>query len=330
MLYFGDITVGDLTIFLIILVVAITVLVLTRYLLKVSTPYLFMGILGLIIGLLVGILVSQTLKNLPGVYGKWIPLIVNIFITAGIFDLFLAQAKNVDAYINRIFKKQERGTFSSLVIDTSVLIDGRIDGIAKAGFILAKMIVPDFILLELQRVADSEEPLKRARGRQGLEVLEHLRQYSSVSVDIVKTKFSPKEQVDSRLILFAQENHSKILTVDYNLNRIAQIQGVTVLNINELAEALKPAVIPGEDLQVKVIQKGKERNQGVGYLPDGTMVVVESGDKFVGQEIGCEVVRIFQTVAGRMIFVQPKNIPPVDLARRKSDYIRGDSHGRSS
>lgn len=310
MFHVSELTQQDLFFFLITLVVAAIVFAIIRKLLKVSFPFFFLGILGLIVGLTLGSLLANPLSNLPGIYGRWLPLIVDAFVTIAILDLFLAQATPFAVFLKRIFnhfiKEEKIENFPATIVDTSVLIDGRIEEIARTGFILAKAIVPQFVLNELQNVADSEDPLKRSKGRKGLEVLDHLQHDQSIRVEIVDEITHSKEAVDSKLIKVAKNHKARILTVDYNLNKIAKIQNIQVLNINELAEAIKPVLIPGENLIVKVIQEGKEKNQGIGYLNDGTMIVVEGGDKFIGRELECEVVRIYQTVAGKMVFVQPK------------------------
>ena len=313
MLNFNQISLQDFLFLVIIIVFSVGILIITRRLLKVSFPYFFMGMLGIILGLAIGSLAATPLAGLPSPYGKWLPIIVDIFITVAMLDLFLAQARPASNFFHRILSRigleksqeNEKGMIK-IILDTSVLIDGRIEEIARSGFIFGKMVIPQFILNELQSVADSEEPLKRAKGRKGLEVLDHLQHDQDVSTEIIDEITNSREAVDSKLIKVAKNHKAKILTVDFNLNRIAKIQNIEVLNINELAEAIKPVLIPGENLIVKVIQEGKEPGQGIGYLADGTMIVVEDGDKYIGREIECEVVRIFQTVAGKMIFVQPK------------------------
>lgn len=303
----------DFFLFIIVLAVAIIALFVVRRLLRVSFPYFFMGLLGLIIGLAVGSLASGPLTRLPGTYGRWLPIIINVFVTVSILDLFLAQAQPA-AHLLRKFSSRwigEKNEPSSLiVIDTSVLIDGRIEEIIKTGFVMAKILIPQFILNELQAVADSEDSLKRAKGRKGLEVLDHLQHEPEIETEIIDEITSSREAVDSKLIKVAKNHQAKLLTVDFNLNKIAKIQNVAVLNINELTEAIKPILIPGEDIVVKIIQEGKEPGQGVGYLTDGTMIVVENGAHLIGREVPCEVVRIFQTVAGKMIFVSPKKPRP--------------------
>lgn len=296
------------TIFLIILIVAIILMFLTRRLLKISFPYFFMGLLGIIIGLFIGSMVANPLSRLPGAYGTWVPMIVNVFITVAALDLFIAQAQPAaDLYhkiMNKILGTQDFGEYQ-IVVDTSSLIDGRLEPIFQSGFILGKILVPQFVLIELQNVADSDDSIRRAKGRRGMESLDRMQRSSKTQIEIIDDLENLKEPVDIKLIKVAKKRKAKILTVDYNLNRIAKIQKVDVLNVNELAESLKPSLIPGEVLLVKVIQKGKESGQGVGYLPDGTMIVVEGGENLVGKEISCEVVRIYHTVAGKMIFVAP-------------------------
>lgn len=313
MINYATLSSQDMFLFLVILIFAISMLFVTRKLLKVSSAYIFLGISGLIIGLAVGSLVISPLSKLPGNFGRYLPLIIDVFVTVAILDLFLAQARNAGYFFNKLvnkigLEKTEKSESSSVEIflDTSILIDGRIEEIARSGFILAPMVVPQFILNELQAVSDSSDPLKRAKGRKGLEVLDHLQHHHEINLKIVDEMTHGRDAVDSRLIKIAKLHNGKILTVDYNLNRVAKIQDVKVLNINELSEAVKPVLIPGENTIVKVIQEGKEAGQGVGYLPDGTMIVVEGGAKYLGREVETEVVRIFQTVAGKMIFVQPK------------------------
>lgn len=307
----------DFNFFITVLIIALLALVLTRKLLKVSFPYFFMGVLGVTVGTVVGSYIGRTVTTLPGIYGRWLPIVIEVFVAVAVFDLFVAQAKPAVRFLANFIQKDENsfsGRGIDVVVDTSALIDGRIEEIVQTGFIFGKLVVPRFVLLELQKVADSEDSLRRARGRRGLDVLSDLQKNRQVVLEIIDDYFSSRDKVDSKLITLAKKRHAKILTVDYNLSRVAQIQGVETLNINELSAALKPFLIPGEELAVKVIQKGKEKKQGVGYLDDGTMVVVEGGDKYVGEELNCEVVRIFQTVAGKMIFVQPKVGEPASSA----------------
>lgn len=208
------------------------------------------------------------------------------------------------------------------VVDTSVLIDGRIENVAKTGFISGTLLIPKFVLDELQSVSDSTNALKRNRGRRGMKILKSLQKLPHFKVKIVEDTYPEIEEVDEKIIRLAKEKGANILTVDYNLNQVADIQEVFTLNINELANALKPAVLPGEEIAVKVVQRGKERDQGVGYLDDGTMVVVEDGIRFMGRVAKGIVSRIFQTDAGRMIFVKLKGrrIDPREERRRRGPY----------
>jgi uncharacterized protein YacL len=205
------------------------------------------------------------------------------------------------AHILRAFKEQNVGR-SFKVIDTSVIIDGRIADICDTAFVEGTMLVPQFILKELQLIADSSDSIKRQRGRRGLDVLDHLQKSSQVSVVISEVDFPEIEDVDSKLIEFAKHQDSKIITNDFNLNKVATLQGVPVLNINELANAMKPVVLPGESIRSFILKEGKEKDQGVAYLDDGTMVVVDNSRKMIGQTIDITVTSVLQTTVGKMIF----------------------------
>lgn len=193
-----------------------------------------------------------------------------------------------------------------LILDTSAIIDGRILDIAKTGFIHGFMLLPSFVLTELQQVADSSDFLKRSRGRRGFEIIEDLKKIKGLRIEVWDKEPAAKT-VDEKLIRLAKGLHGRIITTDFNLNRVAQVSGVSILNVNDLANAVKTVAIPGEQLKVKVVHLGKDPQQGVGYLPDGTMIVVEDGAELVGNEINTEVHRIIQVPAGRMIFVKAKD-----------------------
>jgi uncharacterized protein YacL len=190
------------------------------------------------------------------------------------------------------------------LVDTSAIIDGRLIDVVRTRFLTGSIVVPDFVLLELQRVADSADPQKRARGRRGLELIEELKRNANGGFSVRDGDYPDLDGVDAKLVRMAQEVGASIVTTDYNLNKVANIQGVEVLNINELANALKPAVLPGEPLRVKVIREGREYDQGVGYLDDGTMIVVEGGRALVGQEVEVEVTSVLQSPSGKMIFTR--------------------------
>lgn len=300
------------------LLISLAALVTISKLLKLSTNILFIGIFGTIIGLLIGALASTPLSKLPGDFGVYIPIVVMALSVFGTLTLFLAKKdlilKTFDG-VSKILKlisslnpiqigQREDDISTGMLLDTSVIIDGRILDVAKTGFVYEDLMVPKFILEELQNIADSEEPMRRAKGRRGLEVLNNLKKKTKVRV--IDKDFEKITEVDAKLVKLAKKEGYKLLTTDYNLNKVAKIQGVEVLNLNELANSLKPYVLPGEDLEIKIVQSGKEKNQGVGYLSDGTMVVVEGGDKLIGSTVLTEVKRIFQTDAGKMFFAVPK------------------------
>ena len=193
------------------------------------------------------------------------------------------------------------------VLDTSVIIDGRIADICKTGFIEGKLVIPRFVLNELQHIADSSDDLKRVRGRRGLDILNSIQKELDIEVEISNADFEDIPEVDSKLLKLAETIGGKVVTNDFNLNKVAQFQGVEVLNINELANAVKPVAIPGEHMLAQVVKEGKEQNQGIAYLDDGTMIVVDGGRKYIGETITVLVTSVLQTPAGRMIFGKPKN-----------------------
>jgi len=205
------------------------------------------------------------------------------------------------AYFLRFFKEKSVGR-TYKILDTSVIIDGRIADICDTAFIEGNLVIPQFILKELQLVADSSDGLKRQRGRRGLDVLGRLQKSSQVSVIISEMDFPEVSDVDSKIIELAKHMDAKIITNDFNLNKVAQVQGIPVLNINELANALKPVVLPGETMKVFILKEGKEKDQGIAYLDDGTMVVVDNSRKMIGQNIEITVTSVLQTTVGKMIF----------------------------
>ena len=192
------------------------------------------------------------------------------------------------------------------LLDTSVIIDGRIIDILKTGFLEGRLIVPNFVLEELQKLADSSDNLKRAKGRRGLDLIQEIQQKNKEQLLVEDTDFEDLNEVDAKLVKLAKQTEAVIITNDFNLNKVAEIQGVSVLNINDLANAIKPVVLPGEEMNVFVVKDGKENNQGVAYLEDGTMIVVEGGKKLVGENTAVVVTSVLQTSAGRMIFAKLK------------------------
>ncbi|MBC7247226.1 MAG: TRAM domain-containing protein [Actinobacteria bacterium] len=269
---------------------------------------LLMGAVGIIAGFLIAFLPSMILfRTYPG----WVFALV-LYAFCGVIGYIVAVQKKDDLLNffrpSRSPQVVERGSrpAASRILDTSVIVDGRISDICYSGFLEGELVVPRFVLNELQVIADSEDPLKRNRGRRGLEVLNALQRQDRVEVRIEEQDFPELAGVDSKLVALAKAMNLPVMTTDFNLNKIAELQGVRVMNINELSNALKPVVLPGEPLTVSIIREGKEAGQGVGYLDDGTMVVVEGGKKFIGEEVNATVTSILQTPAGRMIFAALK------------------------
>lgn len=235
------------------------------------------------------------------------------------------------AALGGIFGAEKQGRKSFKILDTSVIIDGRIADIAETGFLDGILVIPQFVLRELQLVADSADSLKRNRGRRGLDILQRVQKIVTVNVQIVEDDFPTVREVDLKLIELAKAYEAKIITNDFNLNKVAQLQGVEVLNINELANALKPIVLPGETMRVFILKEGKEYNQGVAYLDDGTMVVVDNARKLIGKNVDIAVTSVLQTTAGKMIFgkfderaarsSEPRGEPGTKPEARKSQAI---------
>jgi uncharacterized protein YacL len=280
-----------------------------------STAEFVTAVGGLIIGLLMGLLLGAPLSNFPDPFGRWLPLATSIGFGLGMVGLTVAKRQDliVAAEAIGIFRRQEPSDEAAarkgdphIIVDTSAIIDGRIAEIVESGFIYGTLVIPRFVLEELQHIADSSDTLRRNRGRRGLEILAKMQKDSPTPVEIVEDEVRDVAEVDAKLVALAKRYSGAILTNDFNLNRVAELQGLRVLNINSLANAVKPAVLPGEELRVKVIQDGKEAGQGVGFLDDGTMIVVEGGARFIDRELDVTVTRVLQTVAGRMIFAQPR------------------------
>ena len=284
------------------------------YLSKVSGPTLLSALIGLVVGLIIAALISLPISFLPKPFSSVLPFVAAVLF--GYLGAAIAVSRQGD--LRDVFQIGHRGPKGShvttgkwqqdksILIDTSVIIDGRIVDIARTGFIAGTLVIPRFILNELQYIADSSESLRRQRGRRGMEVLSDLQKERAITTTIADIDVEGVREVDEKLIMLARQMKAPILTNDYNLNRVAELQGVQVLNINELANAVKSILLPGEILTVNVIQEGKETGQGVAYLDDGTMVVVEDGRNYIGKEIEVSVTKVLQTAAGRMIFSKPE------------------------
>jgi len=218
------------------------------------------------------------------------------------------------AALGGLFSTERQPKRNYKILDTSVIIDGRVADVCETGFIDGLLIIPQFVLRELQLVADSSDPLKRNRGRRGLDILQRMQKMATIQVQIVEEDFPQVREVDLKLIELAKQYEGKIVTNDFNLNKVAQLQGLPVLNINELANALKPVVLPGETMRVYILKEGKEFNQGVAYLDDGTMVVVDNAKKMISKTIDISVTSVLQTTAGKMIFGKFDERRPVEAA----------------
>jgi uncharacterized protein YacL len=282
---------------------------------ELSTAEFVTAVVGLILGLLMGLLLGLPLSGLDPPFGTWLPPGVSLFLGLGMVGLTVAKRRDLLAaaeavgLVRRPSVAGEHGPAHGdprIVVDTSAIIDGRIAEIVESGFIYGTLVIPRFVLDELQHIADSSDTLRRNRGRRGLEILNRLQKESPTPVEIVEDDVPEATEVDAKLVALARSRSKVILTNDFNLNRVAELQGVRVMNINSLANAVKPAVLPGEELRVRVIQEGKEAGQGVAFLDDGTMVVVEGGARHIDRELDVSVTRVLQTVAGRMIFAQPR------------------------
>ena len=277
---------------------------------QLPTHQLVAAIIGLIVGLIVAALLAGPLSRLPGILGTVLPFIATlIFGYLGITVMTVRQQDIVGLFSGRLpFKEMDLRRDSAgnppVLLDTSVIIDGRIADISRTGFISGTMLIPRFVLNELQHIADSSDMLRRNRGRRGLDMLNKLQKESVVPIRIHDIDVEEAQEVDDKLVMLAKELRCPIVTNDFNLNRVAELQGITVLNINELANAVKTILLPGESMKIRIIQEGKELGQGVGYLDDGTMVVVENGRRYISSTIEVVVTKVLQTAAGRMIFAR--------------------------
>jgi uncharacterized protein YacL len=268
------------------------------------------GFFGIVAGLAVGTAVASLFPS-AGMAGVGLPALLGAYLGAATALRRRADLEPVSA----VLFPGARRTDPVKILDTSVIIDGRIADLCDTGFIDGALVVPQFVLRELQQIADSSDPLRRNRGKRGFDVLQRLQRCGKVKVEITEADVPHVREVDRKLIELGKTLAGKVLTNDYNLNRLAELSGVGVLNINELANALKPVVLPGEAMQVHVLREGKEPGQGVAYLEDGTMVVVDHGRKHMGQTVDVTVTSVLQTTAGRMIFTRLREEEPVSGPR---------------
>jgi uncharacterized protein YacL len=306
---------------------------LLRHLEGISVQALFASLLGLIFGLVIALLLTYPLSLLPAPLGGILPLVIAVLLGFTGVSLFSARRGEIFGFLGNLghsapenvvlepvetteHKEEEGGR--TILLDTSVIIDGRILDVVRTGFLSANLLIPRFILNELQYIADSADSLRRQRGRRGMEVLNQLQKEPSVKVQIMDLDVEGVREADEKLVILARQLRCPILTNDFNLNRVAELQGVHILNLNELANAVKAVVLPGERLSVRVIQEGKEPGQGVGYMDDGTMVVIDNGRDLIGRDVSAEVTKVLQTAAGRMIFARPVDQRQQQPARQRA------------
>lgn len=283
---------------------------------RISAQQLLAALLGLIVGLAMAVLLAFPLSLLPPPFGRVLPFFIAVLFSYFGISVFMMRQDDLFNFLRSISNRAQPAAESggstgwaegrTVLLDTSVIIDGRIADIAHTGFLPGSLLVPRFVLNELQFIADSSDSIRRQRGRRGMEVLTQLQKDPAMRVRITDIDVEGVREVDDKLVILARQMRCPILTNDYNLNRIAELQGVLILNVNELANAVKTVLLPGELLNIRVIQEGKEQGQGVGYMDDGTMVVVENGRDYLDKQINVVVTKVLQTAAGRMIFARPE------------------------
>ena len=286
-------------------------------LIKIPVMDLLFGSIGLIVGLVIAYFINMPLQDINiEIVSQLLPLFIMILLGYFGFQVAFRRKDEIANLLNKNKKERDKKRVveeepepnlpKAKILDTSVIIDGRIADICQTNFLEGTLVIPQFVLGELQHIADSSDALKRNRGRRGLDVLNRIQKELPVKVEIYEGDFEEIQEVDSKLIKLAKVIDGIVVTNDFNLNKVCDLQGVSVLNINDLANAVKPVVLPGEELVVQVIKDGKEHNQGIAYLDDGTMIVVEEGRDYIGKTIEVLITSVLQTSAGRMIFAKPK------------------------
>ncbi|MET3699961.1 uncharacterized protein YacL [Bacillus oleivorans] len=283
-------------------------------LIKAPITDILFGSLGLLTGLFVAFLIGFALNVIEvPVVNTVAPILLTLIFGYLGYQVGFKKRDELMSFFSQAGRSKKKGQEESnemgkefKILDTSVIIDGRIADICQTGFLAGTIIIPQFVLEELQHIADSSDVLKRNRGRRGLDILNRIQKEIPIKVEIYEGDFEEISEVDSKLVKLAKLINGYVVTNDYNLNKVCELQGVSVLNINDLANAVKPVVLPGEEINVQVIKDGKEQNQGVAYLDDGTMIVVEEGRNYIGKNIDVLVTSVLQTSAGRMIFAKPK------------------------
>jgi uncharacterized protein YacL len=276
-------------------------------------------IIGTLLGITIGLFVTNLfISRLLLTHAKDIPITLPIYVLLYFvmgylgFRIGAKKSQTMDLTKVPLFGRMEEGE-ANKILDTSTIIDGRIADICETGFLEGTFIIPQFVLYEIQHIADLQDPVKKTRGRRGLDILHRLQKQTQIKVKIVDVDFPRQKDVDSKLIALAKSLQGKVVTNDYNLNKVAELQGISVLNVNELATALKPIILPGEQLTTRIVKEGKEFGQGIGYLDDGTMVVVDDAKKLIGRTMDVVVTSLLQTTSGRMIFAKLKEAAEKDF-----------------
>ena len=285
---------------------------------KMSITEIIYGTVGAVIALILMTFIAEPISSIHKQLGPILLILLNILAAVIGAEIMIKKKDDITALLVNIKKpaiKERKGKESvkevvigiPKILDTSVIIDGRIFDICETGFVEGPLVIPNFVLDELRHISDSSDSLKRNRGRRGLDILNKIQKELAIETQIVDDDFPKIAEVDAKLLKLAQKMDGKVITNDYNLNKVAEFQGVPVLNINELSNAIKPVVLPGEEMTIDIVKDGKESSQGVAYLEDGTMIVVESGRQYIGQTTDVIVTSVLQTAAGRMIFAKPKD-----------------------
>lgn len=304
--YLTDVNYSQLYGLIIGVIIGILILLIERTFQQFSGRKLVAGVVGLIIGLIVANLVAPAILSI--VMASWYVHVLLIVIFSYLGVVLAVRKFQSIPFLSRKGLDSGISQWNNFVLDTSVIIDGRIADVLKTGFINGKLIIPEFVLKELQTVADSSDSIKRKRGRRGLDILKKIQEDERDLVEIIKRDYPGIVDVDTKLVKLTEDIDARLVTNDFNLNKVAELQGVSVLNLNDLANSLKPIVLPGEVFELKIIKEGKEYGQGIGYLEDGTMVIVEEGRHRMGEEVEVVVTSVLQTAAGRMIFSQLKDL----------------------
>lgn len=304
------------------LLIALAVIKIELDLRKVPLLNIFGGVAGIIIGLLIALMLAYGLSFVSNIMERqqvvpWIyALLTGVM---GYLGLVLG-ARKIEEF-SLLLSRQAQPFQEVRILDTSVIIDGRIADVCDAGFMQGTLTVPRFVLEELQHIADSSDSIRRSRGRRGLDILNRMQKSSGIQIEIADQDFPEIKTVDAKLVALAKKSNGRLVTNDFNLNKVAELQGIRILNLNQLANAMKPVVLPGEMMTVKIIKEGKEQGQGVAYLDDGTMIIVDNAQRYLGATVDVTVTSVLQTTAGRMIFSEFK-----EIAAESEPFLSNGTH----